>query len=192
MTEYDYTKTPCAVDRLQQEIQISNIATVLDHVNLLDDQLAIFFVSTLSVGDKTTLDTIVTNHSGIPLATDFIKVTATAATSTNSSGYAVLNSMVSPPLIAGSYLLFFRGNFSTNVPLLSQPGAVISVFNNGVQIADSEMTEVSTDSNALFDMVTVAQFTVGQNQVVDIRWKTNGQNNTISCINRLLCLARQK
>lgn len=192
MTEYDYTKSPVAVDRLVQEIQLSAIVTVLDHVSTLDSALSIFFVSDLSAGDKTILDTIVANHSGIGLATDFIKVTATANTSTSSSSYLVLNSMSVPPLIGGSYLLFFRGNFSTNVPLLSQPGVMISIFNDGVQITDSELTEVSTDSNAPFDMVTVAQFVVANNKVVDVRWKTNGAGNTISCINRMLCLARQK
>lgn len=191
-TSYFYTKSPCAVDRLKQEVQLSNIATALDHISLLVDQVEIVFASDLSAGDQTTLTTLVTNHSGVGLATDFLKFTATAQTSTSSSSYVTLNTMISPPLIGGTYLLFFRGNFSTNVPLLTQPGVILSVFNDGVQIADSELTEICTDSNALFDMVTVAQFVVVTNKIVEIKWKTNGSNNTINCINRLLCLARQK
>jgi hypothetical protein len=191
LVEYDYTKTPCAIDRLQQEIQTSNIATALDHVSLLDTALSIFFVSILSDADKATLDTLVTNHSGIGLATDFIKVVSTSSTNTNSSSYAVVNSMASPYLIAGTYFAFFRGDFSTNVPLLSSPGIFISMFNNGNQVLDSEMSQIST-TGGLFTMVTISQFTVGLNQVVDLRWKTNGQGNTITCVNRLLCLVRQK
>jgi len=67
MTEYDYTKTPCAIDRLTQEIQTSSIIIALDHINLLDSALSIFFKDTLSDNDKSTLDTIVTNHNGQPL-----------------------------------------------------------------------------------------------------------------------------
>ena len=67
MTEYDYTKSPCAVDRLTQEIQTSSIITALDHINLLGSALSIFFKDALSEGDVTTLDTLVTNHGGQPL-----------------------------------------------------------------------------------------------------------------------------
>lgn len=192
ITEYDYTKTPCAVDRLLQEIQLSAIVTAVDHINLLDDQLAIFFVSALSGGDVTILNGLVSAHSGVGLATDFIKVAKTTSTSTSSSSFVVLDSMVTPNLIAGQYFVFFRGEFSTNVPLLSQPGVTISIFNDGTEVADSEMTQVSTNSGALFNMVTISQMTVAVNKIIDIRWKTNGAGNSITCINRLIALIRQK
>lgn len=67
MTEYDYTKSPCAIDRLTQEIQQSNIVTSLAHCNLFGDALTIFFNADLSGPDKTTLDAIVAAHSGVPL-----------------------------------------------------------------------------------------------------------------------------
>ena len=67
MTEYDYTKSPCAIDRLTQEVQQSSIATALDHMNLYGDALSVFFKADLSDGDKTTLDGLVTAHGGTPL-----------------------------------------------------------------------------------------------------------------------------
>jgi hypothetical protein len=68
MTEYDYTKSPCAIDRLIQEIQQSAIVTSLAHCNLYGEALSIFFNADLSDGDKTILDGIVAAHSGTPLA----------------------------------------------------------------------------------------------------------------------------
>ena len=67
MTEYDYTKSPCAIDSLTQQIQQSAIVTSLAHCNLFGDALTIFFNADLSDGDKTILDGIVAAHDGVPL-----------------------------------------------------------------------------------------------------------------------------
>lgn len=193
MTQYDYTINPCAVDRLSQEIQLSAISSAtLSYINLFGSLVSIFFDNALSGGDQTILDAIVAAHTGVGLATDFIKVSATTTTSTSNSSYTALDTMQTPPLVAGTYLVFFKGNFKTNVPLLSQPGVVIGIFDNGSLIADSEVTDISTDSGGLFDMLTITQVTVPANKIVEVKWKTNGQGNTITCINRILCLVRQK
>lgn len=67
MTEYSYTKSPLNIDRLTLEIRSSSIVTALDHMSSLGDALAINFKADLSAGDQTTLNTLVTNHSGLPL-----------------------------------------------------------------------------------------------------------------------------
>lgn len=67
MTEYDYTKSPVAIDRLTQEIQQSSITIALDHINLYGTSLSIFFRSDLPTEDKSALDTIVAAHDGTPL-----------------------------------------------------------------------------------------------------------------------------
>jgi hypothetical protein len=67
MSQYNYTKTPCSIDRLTQEIQKSSIVTALDHIDLNGSDLSIFFKSDLSNADKTTLDTLVVAHDGTPL-----------------------------------------------------------------------------------------------------------------------------
>lgn len=189
---YSYTKSPCAVDQLTQEIQLSTIVTALDHIELSDSDLSIFFVSSLSGGDNTTLDTLVTNHTGTGLATDFIKATTTTTTSSSSNSYVVLNTMTTPHLIPGLYFVLFRGDFSTNVPLLTNPGIYMAVFNDGTAVADSEMLTVNNNSGAPFTMMTLAHIVVGLNKVVDVRWKTNGSGNTMTCTNRMLALIRQK
>ena len=68
MAQYDYTKTPCSLDRLTQEIQQSSIVTALDHMVLLGDALNVFFKADLSEGDETILDGLVDAHDGTPLS----------------------------------------------------------------------------------------------------------------------------
>jgi len=70
MTTYTYTKTPVALDRLTDEIRTSSITIALDNMTLLGDQLSITFKADLSTEEKSTLDTIVANHSGLPLPSD--------------------------------------------------------------------------------------------------------------------------
>jgi hypothetical protein len=69
MSVYVYTKTPVSLDRLIQEINQSSIIVALDlsETSVLGDQLTISFKSELSVGEVSTLDTLVANHSGEPL-----------------------------------------------------------------------------------------------------------------------------
>lgn len=67
MTEYQFTKTPCAVDRLEKEIKDSTIAVALDHITLFGSALSVFFKAGLSSAEQTTLSTLVTNHGGTPL-----------------------------------------------------------------------------------------------------------------------------
>jgi hypothetical protein len=63
-----YTKSPCALDRMIQEIQNDTAITValdLSATSLLGNQLTIGFRADLA--DWTEVDTLVTNHSGVPL-----------------------------------------------------------------------------------------------------------------------------
>lgn len=190
MAEYDYTLSPCAIDSLRQQIELSAIATPIDHVNLFGAALSVFFPSALSDGDKAILDGLIAAHDGTPLAGDYIEVTATSTTNSNNSSYGVINSMTSPHLIGGKYRIAFTGTFKTNVPLLSNPGVLISIYNDGAQEVDSEMAQNNSVSGAPFNMSTAATLQVGRNKVVDIRWKTNGQGNTITCLNRVLTITR--
>lgn len=196
MTEYDYTITPCAVDRLTQEIQLSSIVSSLSHINLFGTAVSIFFVSDLSANEKTTLDTIVANHTGIPLSSDFVELSSNVLTNTNSSNYIAMNAMTSPPLLPGTYFVSFTASIKTNAPLLSTPGFLISLFANGVQVIASEISDTS-GSVSLFSISPIAMsfncsVTIGLNQVLEVRWKTNGQGNTISCTNRVIDIMRVK
>lgn len=66
--DYNYTKTPVAVDRLEQEIQSSAIVIALRHITTLGSGLTITMADTLSGGDETILNGIVTAHTGVLLA----------------------------------------------------------------------------------------------------------------------------
>jgi hypothetical protein len=195
-TEYDYTKTPCAVDQLAQQIQTSAIATPLDYINLYGAAISIFFTAALSAGDKTILDTIIANHTGVPLTPDFTQLSSVTDTSTNSGNYTVLNSMVSPQLQAGTYFITFSGTFSSNALPLTNPGVLVSLFNDGVQAPATETVFTST-SISLFPLSPVGlsfsySVIVGPNKVIDIRWKNNGSGNTIHSSNRNFDIMRIK
>src|ERR1035437_2693292 len=104
MTEYDYSKTPCSIDRLTQEIQRSIIVTALDHINLFGDSLSIFFKTDISDNDKSTLDAIVIAHTGTPLPENVIQ-TVNIGTSPS------LNIMTMPALAdnnAGNGKLYYQ------------------------------------------------------------------------------------
>jgi len=189
--EYDYTKTPVAINALTQQIATSGISTSLDYITTYGSALSIFFTGTLSTGDKTTLDSVVAAHNGVALPEDFVEVAATTSTNTNSSSYIALNSMSYSLFREGTFLVQFTGTFSTNVPLLSSPGLYISIFANGSQIAASEMSQNNTQANAPFNMTTASKVTLNPYyQTIEIRWKNNGAGNTINCTSRILDITR--
>lgn len=196
MTQYDYTKNPCVINRLIKEIQISAIVTILDHVTLFGDALSILFVSDLSVNDKIILDAIVINHTGNPWNPDFNEYSSNVITSTTSSSYVLMNSMISDPLDAGMYYVSFTGSIKTNAPPLSTPGFYISLFAGGVQVPASEISDVSTSVN-LFGISPIAMtfncsVNVTLNQKLEIKWKTNGEGNTLTCANRVFDVMKIK
>lgn len=89
MSQYDYTKTPCSIDRLTLEIQQSAIITALDHISLLGDSVSIFFKAALSSGDESVLNTIISAHDGTPLpenSTTNVKLVEDAVTPKDSDG----------------------------------------------------------------------------------------------------------
>jgi len=83
MTTYEYTKTPVDINRLTLEIQQSSITIVLDHITLLGSDVTIAFKVSISNEEKTTLDTIVANHSGEPLPDTYVQKVDVAITRNN-------------------------------------------------------------------------------------------------------------
>jgi len=64
MAVYNYTKSTVFIDTLTDEILDAGLDTY-DYTHWTEpDSLSIYFTSTLSAGDETTLDNIVTNHTG--------------------------------------------------------------------------------------------------------------------------------
>jgi hypothetical protein len=184
--EYDFTQSPLSVSQLLYQIATSSISSTLAYITVSGTEVSVFFTTALSTGDQTTLANLVAANTGVDLPQNFIQVSASTSTSTNSSTYTTLNSITYSKLPAGTYFVQFTGTFSTNVPLLSSPGVFISVFANGSQIAVSEMSQNNMSANAPFNMTTIAQVTIQNYQTIEVRWKNNGAGNTISCTNRIL------
>lgn len=82
--QYNYAKQ-VNITELTKEIQASSIVTALDYMNATSSSVDIFFKATLSAGDKTTLDTVVTNHVYGPDVFEPVKVII-ADKQTTSSG----------------------------------------------------------------------------------------------------------
>ena len=71
MAVYNFTKSPVNIDRLKLEIDVSSISTAsFEYANYTSPNLAIYFNGDLSGTDQTTLNTIVTNHTGTPVYID--------------------------------------------------------------------------------------------------------------------------
>ena len=64
---YQYTKTPLAYDRLEQEIKLSSITIATDRFTAEGGVTTVHFKTSISNTEKLTLDTIVANHTGMPL-----------------------------------------------------------------------------------------------------------------------------
>ena len=92
MSSYEYTKEVYNADRLIQEIRLSSITVAFDYLTGNGSALILYFKTDLSDPEKTTLDTIVANHSGEPLPDDTIskvEVTNTAVATQSRLVYPV-------------------------------------------------------------------------------------------------------
>jgi len=67
MVKYDYTKSPVNISGLVYELSLNTIISVaLDHIEFVEpSSLSIYFVDALSSEDKSELDNVVSNHTGI-------------------------------------------------------------------------------------------------------------------------------
>lgn len=112
MTTYEYTKTPVDIDRLTLEIQQSSITIALDNITLLGSEVTIAFKVAISNDEKTTLDTVVANHSGEPMPDDHVsKVDVTNTSLTAKLSYPIESGTswlkVRPRRIAGDLYINF-------------------------------------------------------------------------------------
>jgi len=95
----DFPNHKVATDRLSQEIIDSTITIALDYINTSGNDCDVWFKDALPVGDQTTLDGIVSAHSGEPLPTDATPVKIDGARF-DSDGKQVI---VPTPAPSGSY-----------------------------------------------------------------------------------------
>lgn len=68
MTQYNFSKTPVALDHLERDIRASaSITVALDHSTWTDPDLSVIFRADLSADEQTALAAIVAAHDGTPL-----------------------------------------------------------------------------------------------------------------------------
>jgi hypothetical protein len=72
--KYEYTKDPCCLQRLENEIRASSIIISLDYMTLLGITLDIYFKAELSTDDKTTLDALIVAHTGEPMPPEAVLI----------------------------------------------------------------------------------------------------------------------
>lgn len=167
--------------------------------NILDQSSNIIGTLTLPAGSSEAVwAALLATYAGqaVSASPNVNEFASSISTNTNSSSYVPLNGMISGGLDAGTYLVTFTGNISSTAPLLSNPGFFLSFFANGNQILTSEVGDASS-SLSLFSISPIAMsfnsiITIGTGQRIEVRWKTNGQGNTITCTNRILDIVRMR
>lgn len=167
--------------------------------NVLDGQSNIIGTLTLLAGTSEAIwAALLLFYSTQPAASivGFKEYSAAVSTNTSSANYVQINALISDPLDAGTYLVTVTANVSTTAPLLSNPGFLLGLFAGGVQVPNAEVSDVS-GSLSLFSISPITMtfnkmVTVTSGQTIDVRWKTNGAGNTITCTNRVLDIVRMK
>lgn len=103
--------------------------------------------------------------------------TATGSTTTTSATDVQMNSMTLTPG-AGTYLVLF----STSVAHSNAAGELyVSIYANGVKVADSERKRVNTDlkqNDMVTGLSTHAVVTVEATQVIEVKWRTSTSTAT--------------
>jgi hypothetical protein len=82
----DFPNNKYDLDTLSEEIIASSISSTLDYIDGTAAGVDIYFLTDLSGGDQTTLDTIVANHTGIPALDPVIIEDLDVSTITGNSG----------------------------------------------------------------------------------------------------------
>jgi hypothetical protein len=92
MEKYSFTKTPVDIDRLENEIQLSEITVALDHASTLGSALDVYFKAALSAGEQDVLAALVTAHTGEPLAPEDVvqQVTGYVTPTTPKNEYSLV------------------------------------------------------------------------------------------------------
>lgn len=117
MTQYDYAKSPVAIDALTSEIQKSAIATALDYISTFGAVCSVFFKADLSAGDKTILDGVVSAHAGTPLVQNQIQsvnistIPSFSAKNVGTKKLFARNTGMQETLTAGSNIVTFPITF---------------------------------------------------------------------------------
>jgi hypothetical protein len=71
MSMYSYAKE-VNIDRLSQEIRLSDITVALSHMDMIANTVDIHFKADLSAGETTILDTLVNDHINTPIIEDIL------------------------------------------------------------------------------------------------------------------------
>lgn len=112
MQVYTFTKTPLALDSLDQEIRTSPITVALESLTALDSELSVTFKDTLSVDEEGLLAAIVSAHAGLPLPQ-------------NTSAFVAVTSLPDPaPFAQPSYRTKRDAGAS---PVSCAPGAIANI-----------------------------------------------------------------
>ncbi|MCE9538004.1 MAG: hypothetical protein K8R85_02140, partial [Bacteroidetes bacterium] len=133
-----------------------------------------------------------TGYTGItgstcPTGSGFIptKVSSTSSTTTTSSSYTQINSMSITPG-AGNYMVFFQSSVKNSS---DDRTANFSIYVNGAQIAESEITIFAPHRESIIPISCIAYVTgVLAGEAIEVRWKTSGSTET--CYDRTLIVYR--
>jgi len=184
MADYAKTKTGgINVTRLHREIEadggIAPTLTGIAEDSAGSDGFTATFDASLSAGEETTLDGLITAHDATSDVVEdvFQIVEATADTTTTSATDTAVNSMTTTP-VAGTYKVTFVGSVdhaSNNASIF------MSIFGGGAKVTGSErrFKRGAGQGDVTVPFTCRAKITVDGTQAIDGCWRTDGGTATM-------------
>lgn len=167
---------------LSVEIEESSITTTLDGITVQGDNCDIIFVSDLSAGEKTTLDTIVANHQGVPFNNGAQRINSIAAQDNSTNTWQTAATLAAEPVGQEQYTLSFycelrvtggNNNSQAQFQVLIDGSDVASGGVEGVTFFDARSGSllISTDR--------------GTAPVIELQWRQNAGSATTAQVRRV-------
>jgi hypothetical protein len=118
---------------------------------------------------------------------DVTQATATAVDTTSSTAYTQINSMTTPALAAGDYLVWFSGSIAANTSVTGTE-QYVSLFVDSNPVTHTERLVDQEDSlgDTYFQVATHAKLNVTAGQTINVRWKVDAATTEATMPERTL------
>lgn len=185
--QLDFPNQAVNEDVLTAEIEASSITQPLVGISVAGDDVTITFADALSAGEKTTLDTIVANHQGVPFAETVQRAFSEGEDTTTDTSYQEKLSLATGPLPQGDYLVAWYAEVSVDT-LIGGTGIFGQVTYNGTERG---FTSTDSDFYKSFSGQAIVQVTAGDSPTIAINYRRVGGLNTVKIRRARLLVAMQ-
>ena len=178
----DFPNQAVAPSVLSVEITDSTIVPTLDGINVNGDDVEIVFDSDLSAPEVTTLDTIVSNHQGVPFNNGPQRVNSIAVQDNATTTFETAATLNMEPVGVESYVLSFYCEVRVT------DGNNNSQVRFQVLLDGSDIAEGGTEGKTFFDARS-GSFLISTNRgaapVIEMQWRQAAGTATTAQIRRI-------